>query len=114
MKNNATKSRPPNEKKPSLIKEILNDLLVRRWYVTLLATLVVISAMLQAKTSHEVRKSVALSQKLREQRQQKEIDWQSLRIEMSSLSETNRISSLAKKELDMQEVTSKNEKIITL
>jgi len=32
---------------------------------------------------------------------------------MTSLSEANRISSLAKKQLNMKEVNSKNEKIIT-
>jgi cell division protein FtsL len=100
--------------KPSLVKELFKDVLIEHWLVALLATLVVFSAMYQAKTSHDTRRAVAESQKLREQQQQLEIDAQSLRLEITSLSEANRISSLAKKQLDMIEVTTKNEKIITL
>ena len=113
-KNEATKKYLLNDRAPSLVREVLSDLLIRRWFLTLLVLMAVTSAMLQAKTSHEVRRAVAESQKLREERQKKEINWQALRLEMTSLSEANRILSLAKKELDMIEVNTKSEKIITL
>lgn len=101
-------------KPPSLVKEILVDILVRHWFLTTLSLVAIASAMLLAKTSHEVRRATAESQELREARQQQEINWQALRLEMTSLSEANRISSKAKKELDMIKVTISNEKVITL
>jgi len=101
-------------KPPSLLKEITADLLVRHWLVSLLAIATVISAMKLANTSHDVRRAVAESQQLREQRQQQEIEWQTLRLEMTSLTEADRISRLAKEQLEMIEVSTKNEKIITL
>ena len=99
---------------PSLIKVLFVDVFAKHWPVALLSTFVVFSAMYQAKTSHDTRRAVAESQKLRETQQKLEIDGQSLRLEITSLTEADRISSLAKKQLDMIEVTTNNEKIITL
>ncbi len=113
-KNNATLKRAKNGEVPSLLKVLFIDVFAKHWPVALLSTLVVFSAMYQAKTSHETRRAVAESQKLREAQQKLEIDGQSLRLEITSLTEADRISSLAKKQLDMIEVTTKNEKIITL
>lgn len=101
-------------KAPSLVKEIVSDVFIKHWYITLLAILTITSAMILAKTSHESRRAIALSQILREERQQNEIEFQGLRLEITSLSEANRISSLAKKELKMIDVNTNNEKIITL
>ena len=113
-KKNSQKKLPLKNKQPTLIKEIVKDVFSRFWLISLLAFFAVTSAMFQAKTSHEARKSVAESQKLREQHQQREIEMQSLRLELTSLTEPNRISSLAKKQLDMIVISTKNEKIITL
>lgn len=113
-KKNIQKKLALKDKQPSLIRELSKDIFSRFWLITLLAISVVFSAMFQAKTSHEARKSVAESQKLREQRQQQEIEMQSLRLELTSLTEANRISSLAKKQLNMIGTNTKNEKIITL
>lgn len=99
---------------PSLLKEILFDLLVNNWLLSLLVIITVLSAMLQAKTSHEVRRAFSDFQQLREERQKQDINLQTHRLEMTSLSEANRILSLAKKELDMIKVNEKNERIITL
>ncbi len=101
-----------NNKTPSLLKEITNDLLLVHWFIVCLILLLISSAMLQAKTSHDVRKIVAQWQGLREENQQQQIKWQSLRLEMTSLTEADRIARLAKKQLDMIDVNSKNEKII--
>lgn len=99
---------------PSLVRELFCDVFVKHWTVSLLALLVVGSSMLLASTSHNVRRAVTESQALREQRQQQEIEWQVLRLEMTSLSEADRISRLAKEQLRMTDVTTRNEKIITL
>ena len=101
-------------KSPSLLKEMAGDILVRHWFVSLLAIAAVVSAMNLANTSHDIRRAVAESQQLRELRQRQEIEWQTLRLEMSSLTEADRISRLAKKEQKMIEVNTENEKIITL
>jgi len=110
----AQKRLPLNKSQPSLIKELGKDIAATYWLITVLAVIAVATAMFQAKTSHEARRAVAESQKLREKRQQQEIELQSLRLELTSLTEANRISSLAKKNLDMIEISTKNEKIITL
>ncbi len=104
----------PGERPPSLVKALARDIFIEHWFVSFLAVLVVGSSMLLANTSHDVRRAVAESQQLREQRQQREIEWQVLRLEMTSLSESDRISRLAREQLRMVEVTTKNEKIITL
>jgi len=111
---NKKKEKLANSKPPSLLTEIAGDLFTRHWFVSLLVIMAVASAMHLANTSHDVRRAVAESQQHREQRQQQEIEWQTLRLEMSSLSEADRISRLAKKQLKMIEVNTKNEKIITL
>ena len=116
-----SKESPKKQKKlplknthPSLLGALFSDVFRTYWLVSLLGIITVLSAMFQAKTTHDARKAVAESQKLREQRQQYEIELQALRLELTSLTEANRISSLAKKNLDMIEVSTKNEKIITL
>ncbi len=102
------------DKKPSLAKEIFADLLLTHWFLSSLVVFFIASAMLQARTSHETRRAVVKWQSLREESQQQQIIWQALRLEMSSLTEADRISRLAKKQLNMIEVTSEREKIISL
>lgn len=102
------------DKKPSLVKEIFADLLLNHWFLSSLVVLFIASAMLQARTSHETRRAVAKWQSLREESQQQQIKWQALRLEMSSLTEADRISRLARKQLNMVEVTTEKEKIISL
>ncbi len=102
------------DKTPSLVKEILSDVLLTHWFLSSLVVLFIASAMLQARTSHETRRAVAKWQSLREESQQLQIKWQALRLEMTSLTEADRISRLARKQLNMIEVTTENEKIISL
>ena len=99
---------------PSLGREIIFDLFVKHWFVVVLAVLALASAMFQAKTAHDTRISIAESQRLREERQNLEIEWQALRLELTSLTEANRVESEAKKKLKMIKVNSENEKIISL
>ena len=102
------------DKNPSLLKEIFSDLLMTHWFLSILVVLFIASAMLQARTSHETRRAVAKWQNLRDESQQQQIEWQALRLEMSSLTEADRISRLARKQLNMVEVNNENEKIISL
>lgn len=113
-KTTTRKKRKVSNKVPSLVKAILTDLFVVHWFLSLLVIVLIITAMLQAKTSHDVRRAVATTQELREQSQQLQIDWQALRLEMTSLTEADRISRLARKNLNMIKVTTENEKVITL
>lgn len=99
---------------PSLLKVLVFDLFVRHWLVSALALLCVISAMQLAKTSHQSRKLTAEWQELRQQHEDEQVAWESLRLELTALSEPDRITNLARKELGMIEVTTKNEKVITL
>jgi cell division protein FtsL len=113
-KKNTNNNKNNKEKLPSLVKEILSDLLIKNWLISLLVVIVILSAMFKAKTSHEVRRAFADYQQLREERQQQDINLQKHRLEVTSLSEANRILSLAKKELGMIKVNDKNERVITL
>lgn len=99
---------------PSLLKEMVMDLFVRHWIVSALAVLFVLSAMMSAITSHQARKLTASWQELREEQQDQQIVWESLRLEITTLTEADRIKNLAKKDLGMVEVTTKNETVITL
>ena len=109
-----TKKKSPTTNSPSLFVEVFKDIFVKHWWLSVLAVLLVVSAMLQAKTSHEVRRAIAKTQELREESQQQQIKWQALKLEMTSLTEADRISRLAKKQLEMIKVTTENEKIISL
>ena len=111
------KSKKQNKSKqpaPSLLKALVVDLLVRHWMVSGLAVLFVFSSMQLATTSHHARKLTAEWQNLRQVHQDEQVAWESLRLELTTLSEADRISNLAKKQLGMVEVTTKNEKVITL
>ncbi len=99
---------------PSLSVEILKDVLLKQGLVSGLLLITIISAMIQAQTSNQVRRAVAQSQSIREQIQKQQIQSQTLRLELTSLSEADRVSSLASKRLGMVEVTNDNEKIISL
>ena len=112
MKN---KKQPKTEQQiPSLLKVLVSDILVRHWLVSALAVLFVLSSMQLATTSHSSRKLTAQWQSLRQEQQAEQVAWESLRLELTALSEANRISNLARKELGMVDVTTKNEKVISL
>ncbi|MDH5433506.1 MAG: cell division protein FtsL [Gammaproteobacteria bacterium] len=98
---------------PTLIKAVLSDLFVRHWFISFLALLFIVSALMLAQSAHQTRRLTNEWQNLTQQQQSYQIRWESLRLELTSLSETDRISSLARKQLGMVKVTSKNEKVIT-
>ncbi len=99
---------------PSLLKVLLLDIFVSHWMVTALALLFVFSAMTLAHTSHDSRRLLSKWQKIRQVHQSEQVVWESLRLELTSLSEADRISNLAKSQLGMVEVKAHNEKVISL
>ncbi|TQV89829.1 cell division protein FtsL [Aliikangiella coralliicola] len=108
------KQKKVTKKAPALLVVLLSDIFVRHWVVTALALLFVSSSMMIAHTSHSARRLTAEWQELRQQHRTEQVNWESLRLELTTLSEPDRISSQAKKQLGMVEVTTKNEKVISL
>ena len=103
-----------NQPAPSLLKALVLDIFVRHWGVTTLALLLMVSAMMSAHTSHSSRRFTAELQAQKKQQEVLQIQWEALRLELTTLTEPNRLSSEAIKQLGMKEVTTKNEKVITL
>ena len=99
---------------PSLLKVLLLEIFVTHWMLTLLALLFVSSAIVLVHTTHDSRRLMSEWQSLKNTHQTEQVVWESLRLELSSLSEIDRISSLAKKQLGMVEVKTHNEKVISL
>lgn len=109
-----SKQKGKSQQPPSLLGVLFSDILISHWIVTLLALLFVCSSMFQAITSHNTRRLTANWQEMREQYQDYQLSSDALRLELTALSEADRISNLARKELGMIEVTTKNEKVIAL
>jgi len=112
MKNNTAVN--ITDKAPSLLKALLLDIFVRHWTVTVLALIFIGSSMVLVHTSHNTRRLTIAWQGSLQAYQLQQVTWESLRLELSSLREANRISSLAKKQLGMVEVSTTNEKVISL
>lgn len=102
------------KKIPSLLSLIVIEVFYRYWLLTLLVIITVISSMQKAKTSHNARRAIAELQMLKDENQQLQIEWQSLNLEMTLISESTRVTQLATKELTMVTVNSSNEKVISL
>jgi cell division protein FtsL len=113
MNKNNQKSQS-TQQPPSLLKAVFVDLFVRHWLVTLIALLMVVSGMSLALTSHKMRRSTADLEQLKSEYQESQVEWESLRLELTALTEPDRVSHIARKELGMVEVTTKNEKVISL
>ncbi|WP_444997567.1 cell division protein FtsL [Aliikangiella sp. IMCC44359] len=113
MKKSSQKKKPIKQA-PSLLRVLLFDVVIRHWLVSALAVSFIIFSMVLANTSHKTRRLTAEWQKLRQEHQDQQILWESLRLELTTLTEPDRISNLARKELGMVEVTTKNEKVISL
>lgn len=110
------KNREKTKKKaaPSILKALLDDLFVKHWLVSSLALIFLMSATLLVYKKHDLRRSTADWQSLVKEQQRQQTKWDALHLELSSLSEADRISNIAKKKLDMQEVNASNEQVISL
>ncbi|MGB0496534.1 MAG: cell division protein FtsL [Kangiellaceae bacterium] len=113
-KDNNQKGTKSSKNPPSLLGAVVVDVFIKRWFLTLLVVVAVLSAMQKVKNTHSERRAIAKLQLLKEQNQQLQIEWQSLNLEMTALSESDRVFQLAKNELNMIKVNSNNEKIINL
>jgi cell division protein FtsL len=115
MKSKKNESREKKAKNTiSLLSSIFIEVFIKNWLLVLLIMVTVISSMQKARTSHNSRRAIAKLELLKEESQQLQIEWQSLKLEMTAVSENNRITQLAMKELGMVTVNSSNEKIISL
>lgn len=115
MKNKKNKSREKqSEYIPSLLSSIFIEVFIKNWLLVLLVIVTVISSMQKARASHNSRRAIAKLELLKEESQQLQIEWQSLNLEMTAVSENNRVTELATQELGMVTVNSSNEKIISL
>jgi len=115
MKSRKKGSQEKSAKKiPSLLTLIFIEIFYKNWLLTILVIIVVFSSMQKARTSHDARRAIAKLQMLKEENQQLQIEWQSLNLEMTAISESDRVTQLATKELGMVRVNSNNEKIISL
>ena len=79
------KQKKMENKAPSLLKVLAFDIFVRHWWVSALAVLLVISAMMLAHTSHEARRMTADFQTLRQSYSDEQVVWEALRLEMDNL-----------------------------
>ena len=98
---------------PQLLGAIIMDI-KRHWLVGALVVVFVYSAMILAKTTHLHRMHTGEWQELKQYFQNQQISWSVLRLKLATISEANQISDLAKSQLGMINVTTKNEKVITL
>lgn len=99
---------------PSLLRVVLIDLLIRHWFISVLVVLFVFSSMMRAHHSHKVRRLTAEWQNLRQEHHRQQLLLASSRLELTTISEANRILELSKKKLGMVEVTTKNEVVLSL
>lgn len=107
-------SKSKASERPSLLKAVLQDFFVTHWLLTLFGFVFLISAMMLAYKTHDVRSLTASWESLVKEQQQQQAKWDALHLELSSLSESDRISNLAKKKLGMKRVNSTNEQVISL
>lgn len=112
MKRAASKSN--QQTAPSLLKVLMFDLFVNYWLMTLLLVALSFSAILLVYKSHDSRRLTAKFQSLTQQQHQQQLKSDALHLELTTLSESNRILNFAKKELGMIEVNASNERVISL
>ena len=91
----------------------LTATVLRRFGVILLGILVVISGVVIAHQTHQMRQATIVLKQLEDEQTALELQWQKLSLEQSALSEHSRVESLAEKRLQMKQLDSRNEVLIT-
>jgi cell division protein FtsL len=99
---------------PSLLKALLLDCFVNYRVIVLLVIMACWSAMLLIYKSHDSRRLTAKLEALKQEQHQQKFNSDTLNLELTSLTESHRISSLAKKKLGMVGVNKSNEKVVSL
>lgn len=86
---------------------------LRRFGVIFLGMVVVISGIVIAHQTHQMRQTTIALKQLEDEQTALELQWQKLSLEQSSLAEHSRVESLAEKRLQMKQLDSRNEVLIT-
>ena len=86
---------------------------LRRFGVILLGILVVISAVIVAHQTHQMRQATIALKQLEDEQTALDLQWQKLSLEQSALSEHSRVELIAEKRLQMKPVNSREEVLIT-
>ncbi|MCW9029654.1 MAG: cell division protein FtsL [Kangiella sp.] len=86
---------------------------LRRFGMIFLGLLVVISGVVIAHQTHQMRQATIALKQLEDEQTALELQWQKLSLEQSSLSEHSRVETLAEQRLQMKQLDSRNEVLIT-
>ncbi|MCW8855906.1 MAG: cell division protein FtsL [Kangiella sp.] len=86
---------------------------LRRFGMIFLGLLVVISGVVIAHQTHQMRQATIALKQLEDEQTALELQWQKLSLEQSSLSEHSRVEALAEQRLQMKQLDSRNEVLIT-
>ncbi|MCE9688031.1 cell division protein FtsL [Shewanella sp. AS16] len=97
----------------NLTRIIVLDLWRHKW-VLVVATLVLLNAILVVYTSHVSRKLTTQWDQLLQERDRLDIEWRNLLLEEQSLAEHSRITRVATKELNMSRPLPSEEVVVRL
>lgn len=86
---------------------------LRRFGVIFLGAMVVVSGVVIAHQTHQMRQATIALKQLEDEQTALDLQWQKLSLEQSALSEHSRVESLAEKRLHMKQLDSRNEVLIT-
>lgn len=86
---------------------------LRRFGVIFLGVLVVVSGVVIAHQTHQMRQATIALKQLEDEQTALDLQWQKLSLEQSALSEHTRVESLAEKRLQMKQLDSRDEVLIT-
>lgn len=84
----------------------------RRFGVMLLGVIVVVSAIIVAHQTHQLRQATMAFKKLQDEQTALDLQWQKLRLEQSALADHSRVEKLAQKKLQMKHTDTEDEIIM--
>ena len=86
--------------------------LMRNKLVSLLVLICVISAMAVAYNSHQYRQALMAQERILDEQNELELQWQKLSLEQSGLEEHSNVEMLARKKLGMRHLDGESERVI--
>lgn len=95
----------------NLVRIILNDFWRYKW-ILLLASVVMLNAILVVYTSYESRKFISESNRLLQEEDKLDIEWRNLLLEEQTQSDHSRVSRIAIKKLHMSRPLPSEEVIV--
>ena len=84
----------------------------RRFGVMLLGLIVVVSAIIVAYQTHQLRQATIAFKELQDEQTALDLQWQKLRLEQSALADHSRVEKLAEDKLDMKHTDNDDEIIM--